>query len=1040
MARKVRVTKVPASKGGGLNQNEAPIKFDFQAFPGSAPDVTVKNTLGPTSRENANVEAEKGEVVITNFMKDGIPEMYTIGGKPHHSGGTPLNLPNSSFIFSKDKNLKIQDPNILQMFGKNKSGKGKKSYTPADIAKQYKLNEYRKVLADPESTQMQRDTAERMIQNYTNKLGALAMVQESQKGFPDGIPALAMGYLQNTGINPEELMQPNLGQGGQNAPMFQVGGEFKPHMMYDPNTGASVMANNYMDHVHLSNMGYTQKKQTGGPIDNMDYSDYLKMDLMRLKQKKADMSNQMYYQRQGSIAPWFTGPDMSMSEVRASEQELRDHWADLSPEQKEMYRWLRDNITTQSGQVQNKVEQLKQERYQQVEKNPDGTVKMQEGGQTGRQYILDRRGIPLNYRYASYTGVNPDVQDDQGNPGYFANYSKPIGPTTSFDGFDFTADSSDHAYFDASLEGDYRAVFVPEGEDDPYAQYVTGSQYGKDSRIKNKFMKRMQYGGQAGGGQGATTGGQPKTDRPTKVQNIPDDAVKWDESAEGYDETQIQPGDYIKKSDGKWYRVSGYKASPYTYDFEDSRLVGEAGDLQEPYGRLEQMLLDPNNQEFRDAWLKGYREELKNTKPVKKTGLTQEHINQALQMTDDEIIQNFLNMEKQIMGVNASGIGGKGMDPEDSWDHNRANYVDTVTKLGFEPLDIPDQAAFQASYITLNNMSKDPQYKDQLEDFRMAQEGRDDEDVSGLRTGSISQVDGWVGNTTIGQAALYKPVEKELQIDEVDWQDVPEPLETPTLQGTPPEQYAPWWLQDIIKTAGAAGDFARIKKHMPWQATPGVYLPTPTFYDPTRELAANAEQANIASQAAGVFAGPQAMGARSSAIQGQAAKNVADIMGRYNNMNVQTANQFEMNKSQILNQASLNKANLATQLYDKNVIANQQFDNAKNQARQQMRQAYIDAITNRAEAQVMNQLYPQYNIDPSTGGFMSFTKGRPLTPTNSNQAGLMDLFQDYKNMNPGVSDDVIYKMAAADMGVPANSGAPGVDPSFFANYANMMGG
>ena len=1039
MARKVRVTKVPLSKGGGLNQNEAPIKFDYKAFPGSEPDVTVKNTLGPTTRENANVEAEKGEVVVTNFMKDGIPEMYMIGGKPHHSGGTPLNLPNSSFIFSKDKKLKVTDPNILQMFGKNKSGKGKKSYTPADLAKQYKLNDYRKVLADPESTQMERDTAERMIQNYTNKLGALAMVQESQKGFPEGIPAIAMGYLENTGINPEELMQPNAAQGGGGAFSFQVGGEFKPHMMYDPKTGASAMASNYMDHIQLTNMGYTHKKQTGGPIDNMSYSDYQNMDIMRLKQKIAGDTDMMYNMRQGAAFPWLTGPDVSLIDVNRTERELQEHWQTLTPEQKEMYRWLRDNMTTQSGQISNKIQQVKSDFYNSLEKNPDGSVKRQEGGQTGRQYILDRRGVPLNYRYASYTGVNPDVQDDQGNPGYFANYSKPIGPTTSFDGFDFTAESSDHAYFDTSLEGDYRAVFVPEGEEDPYAQYVTGSQYGKDSRIKSKFMKRMQYGGQAGGDQN-TTGGQPETGRPTKVQNIPEGAVKWDETGEGYDETQIQPGDYVKKADGKWYQVTGYKAAPYTYGFEDTRLVGEAGDLQEAYGRLEQMLLDPNNEEFRKAWLDGYRNELKNTKPVRKTGLTQGDIDAALNMTDDEIINNFLEMEKQIMSVNASGIGGKGMDPEDSWDHDRSNYVDTVTKLGFNPLDITHQAGFQAAYITLNNMSKDPQYKDQLQDFRMAQEGRDDEDVAGLRTGSISQVDGWVGNTTIGQAALYKPVEKELQIDEVDWQDVPEPLETPTLQGTPPEQYAPWWLQDIIKTAGAAGDFARIKKHMPWQATPGVHLPTPTFYDPTRELAANAEQAAIAQQAAGVFAGPQAMGARSSAIQGQAAKNVADIMGRYNNMNVQTANQFEMNKASILNQASLNKANLATQLYDKNVIANQQFDNAKNQARQEMRQAYIDAITNRAEAQVMNQLYPQYNIDPSTGGFMHFTQGRDLNPTSSNQAGLMDLFQEYKSMNPGVADDVIYKMAAADMGVPANSGVPGVDPSFFANYANMMGG
>ena len=817
MARRVKVTHIPPGYGRGLNTNEPPISFSFKSFPGSEPELSVKKTLEPTTWDNANVEAEKGEVVVTNFMKDGIPELYKVGGKSHNDGGTPLNLPNNSFVFSKDKNLKFNDPNIVQMFGKNKSGKATKSYTPADLAKQYDLNEYRKVLANPDSSRLERETAELMIQNYVNKLGALAMVQESMKGFPDGVPGLAMGYLGNTGINPEELFGGS-GAQDQSNQFMQQGGEFTPHMMFDPNTGQGFMANTESEHLYMSDMGFEHKGY---------------------------------------------------------------------------------------------------------------------GGSTGKR------------------------------------------------------------------------------------------------KVKVSFPEKKQQGG--------TTGGQPETGAPTKVQNIPEGAVKWDETAAGYDETQIQPGDYVKKSDGKWYQVSGYKASPYTYEFSDNRLVGEAGDLQEAYGRLEQMLLDPNNDQFREDWLAGYKKELQNTKPNKRTGLSQEDIDLALNMSDDEIIQNFLNMEKQIMGVNASGIGGKGMDPEDSWDKDRSNYVNTVTQLGFEPLDIPHQAGFQAAYITLNNMSKDGKYKDQLQDFRLAQEGRDDENVSGLRTGSISQVDGWVGNTTIGQAALYKPVEKELQIDEVDWQDVPKPLETPTLDAEPVQEVdAPWWLQDIVKTAGAAGDFTRIKKHMPWQAVPGVHLPNPTFYDPTRELAANAEQAAIASQAAGVFGGPQAINARTSAIQGQAAQNVADIMGRYNTQNVQTANQFEMMKSQILNQASLNQANLATQLYDKNVIANQAFDNAKNMARQEMRQSYIDAITNRAQAQVLNELYPQYNIDPMTGGMLTFAGGRDLVPSNPNTTGLMDKFQEYKSMNPGVADDVLFKMASADMGVSSNT-PTGVDPSFLQTYGSMMG-
>jgi hypothetical protein len=181
---------------------------------------------------------------------------------------------------------------------------------------------------------------------------------------------------------------------------------------------------------------------------------------------------------------------------------------------------------------------------------------------------------------------------------------------------------------------------------------------------------------------------------------------------------------------------------------------------------------------------------------------------------------------------------------------------------------------------------------------------------------------------------------------------------------------APWWLQDIIGTAGAFGDMAHVKKYNPWQATPETFLPQATFYDPTRELAANAEQANIASQFHQAFTGPKS--GQISQSQGQALENAANIMGRYNNLNVGVANQLEQQRAQIMNQASQNRAGLATQLWDKNTIANQQFDNSKAQAREQLRKHVISAVTNRAKTQALNSLYPNYYTDPSTGGMLGF--------------------------------------------------------------------
>lgn len=197
-----------------------------------------------------------------------------------------------------------------------------------------------------------------------------------------------------------------------------------------------------------------------------------------------------------------------------------------------------------------------------------------------------------------------------------------------------------------------------------------------------------------------------------------------------------------------------------------------------------------------------------------------------------------------------------------------------------------------------------------------------------------------------------------------------EPFVSPGLKPVRQNMNAPWWLQDIIGTAGAFGDLSRIKKYQPWQATPQAFLPQATFYDPTRELAANAEQANIASQFHQAFTGPKT--GQMAGVQGQAMKNAADIMGRYNNMNVGVANQLEQERAQIMNQASQNRAGLDTQLWDKYTIGNQQFDNAKAQARQQLRTHVVNAVTNRAKTQALNSLFPNYYTDPSTGGMLGF--------------------------------------------------------------------
>lgn len=160
-------------------------------------------TLQPTSRAAANLEAEKGETVVTDLDKNNIPEHYKIGGKKHSEGGTPLNLPPKSFIFSDHKSMSIKGDALKKFI----PGTKKKSMTPAEISsmKQFDLSEDNKILQDENADAMAKSTAERNIQSKLVKLGELAMEQESIKDFEGGIPEIALPFLKRNGVTPEQV-------------------------------------------------------------------------------------------------------------------------------------------------------------------------------------------------------------------------------------------------------------------------------------------------------------------------------------------------------------------------------------------------------------------------------------------------------------------------------------------------------------------------------------------------------------------------------------------------------------------------------------------------------------------------------------------------------------------------------------------------------------------------------------------------------------------------------------------------------------------
>jgi hypothetical protein len=236
--------------------------------------------------------------------------------------------------------------------------------------------------------------------------------------------------------------------------------------------------------------------------------------------------------------------------------------------------------------------------------------------------------------------------------------------------------------------------------------------------------------------------------------------------------------------------------------------------------------------------------------------------------------------------------------------------------------------------------------------------------------------------------------------DVVDREDI----NVPNVEGVRAPDLAEWTAPDIYNFRGAIRDRLGIKSYYPWAARFSPEFMDPTFYDPSRELAASAEQANILTQGMGQFAGPQALSARASQIQGQGAKQAADIMGKYNNLNVGLANQLEGQNTQIANQAQQYNQAKAQELYDKGVITQQQRDNAIRQADATIRQGFQQGWKNASDIAMINANQEQYKVDPFTGTVFHTGVQRPFDPVRQQEDYESMLARNMKLLNdPGAA-------------------------------------
>lgn len=232
---KVKIKKTVGTTGD--QRNFGLVTGSIWNYENKPSNNNVSTTLSPVERDEATIEAERGETIIGDLDNDGMVEHAIVGGKRHSQGGTPLNVPDGSFVFSDTPSMRIKNKNLLKdVFNMNSPKAG---VTPAKVAKRYEINKYKDMLNDPMVDPLDQKTSQLMIDNNMKKLGQLALLQEGMKGFPNGIPEIALPLF----ANDQQATPPQMKKGGSvsyqmGGPKYQRNGVAVDH--FDPQTGEPV--------------------------------------------------------------------------------------------------------------------------------------------------------------------------------------------------------------------------------------------------------------------------------------------------------------------------------------------------------------------------------------------------------------------------------------------------------------------------------------------------------------------------------------------------------------------------------------------------------------------------------------------------------------------------------------------------------------------------------------------------------------------------------------------------------------------------------
>ena len=912
MKRKVKITSLPqAGYGGSQNQNavnqlygnSAYMVNKFSGAEQEEQEPAYNQTLQPDPRSMSVLEAEKGETLIRKGTNSAIPEFFKIGGKRHSEGGTPLSGEKAtpdSFIYSDTKAMKIKDPAILESFGFTAKKGG---YTPAKISKKFDLNskELREGLYS-DSDPLRKKTAVMMADNYISNLGKLALVQESQKGFPQGVPQIAMPYMNKVGLDPAQFLPPSPEEGMM---MARYGGIPKAQI------GQSVNSNS-------SNQTLPDGKgfwKTGSFANTTpeQRAAFAKSSAFN----PLDWSGRINYAFTGDPSDNFAMDPLNYLAFGRLIKPLQPEYL-LKPLAKRLQP-IQEGISQGISRVVNPVKNF----YKNLDISSAVTAGLEAAPAVGILSAAAYRVLSPEQKVEYLKNASPE----QANQIVEDTMSDPAG---SQDTALLLEAARENPNIDVARIEPVTIKAKPKAKSEPQSSEISDAYLDSMINVKRQEMvNKKEYGGEL---EEYQTAGQV-TDEKEYVEEIT--------LPNGSKGKRITKGNTISIVD-----ASG-------------KVLKSQNETLKPYIDKGIITWDAGRGTYRVALTDGQM-------PAKDRYNLLEELTPVLnQYGYKNIVQSGAGKTKSPYGQFYAGF-----TPQDY------EYKIVERNLGKEQADSLDEVGLRkAAYdimgfkpnvdISNPNIYNDPKFFKEFKNafYRYLPEKKFRADLGDDERFGFEHYD----------AIPKKPKKPNTETNR-------EQLETNELEvSRTPRRPIGFYPQDVLNTAAAVGDLASINKYNPRMAQ---FVPEPmepTFYDPNRELANNAELANIASANLAQFTGPQAFNTRFSDVQGKSLANAANVLGRYNNLNVGVANQFEQANKQINNEANFRNALMANDFYDKTVIANQQFDNSKRAARREAVDYVNAALENRFMTDQMNSLYPNFFVDPAALKTY-YNPGRKITP------------------------------------------------------------